>query len=73
MTHRRTYQDKALTHVYVRDFQKSIVRPCWASSDEIYCGICMRGTVQAVEGSECRYCYSTVARVLGTGPPSVAH
>lgn len=61
-------QPKKLTHIYVRDAQKGFVRPCWSSGSELYCGMCMRGEVQAVVGSVCPICSSTVERVFEVTP-----
>jgi hypothetical protein len=67
--------EKTLTHIYVRDAQKGFVRPCWSSGTEVYCGMCMRGTVQPVVGEVCPICSSTVERILEVatgGAPRVA-
>jgi hypothetical protein len=67
--------DKTLTHIYVRDAQKGFVRPCWSTGAEVYCGMCMRGTVQPVVGEVCSICSSTVERILEVttgGAPRVA-
>jgi hypothetical protein len=56
--------EKTLTHIYVRDAQKGFVRPCWATGAELYCGMCMRGTIQPVIGAVCPICSSTVERIL---------
>jgi hypothetical protein len=65
MTHRANSQtEKTLTHIYVRDAQKGFVRPCWATDTEVYCGRCMRGTIQPVVGAVCPLCSSTVERIL---------
>jgi hypothetical protein len=67
--------EKTLTHIYVRDAQKSFVRPCWSTGAEVYCGMCMRGTVRPVVGEVCSICSSTVERILEVatgGAPRVA-
>jgi hypothetical protein len=67
--------EKTLTHIYVRDAQKGFVRPCWLSGTEVYCGMCMRGTVQPAVGEVCPICSSTVERILEVatgGAPRVA-
>jgi len=56
--------EKTLTHIYVRDAQKGFVRPCWSAGAEVFCGMCMRGTVQPVVGEVCPICSSTVERIL---------
>jgi hypothetical protein len=63
-----TTSPKTLTHVYVRDAQKGFVRPCWASGAELYCGMCLRGTVQPAIGEVCPICSSTVERILEVAP-----
>ena len=45
--------ERTLTHIYVRDSQKGFVRPCWSSREAIYCGTCLKGTVQPVVGEVC--------------------
>jgi len=60
--------EKTLTHIYVRDAQKGFVRPCWATGSEVYCGMCLRGVVQAVVGEVCPICSSTVERILEVAP-----
>ena len=60
--------EKTLTHIYVRDAQKSFVRPCWSTGTEVYCGMCMRGIVQPVVGAVCPICSSTVERILEVAP-----
>jgi hypothetical protein len=60
--------EKTLTHVYVRDAQKGFVRPCWATGTELYCGMCMRGTIQPAIGAVCPICSSTVERILEVTP-----
>lgn len=64
MQHQSNSQPKALTHVYVRDSQKGFIRACWSSGEELYCGMCMRGTVAAEVGNTCPICSSTVERIL---------
>jgi hypothetical protein len=67
--------EKTLTHIYVRDAQKCFVRPCWSSGTDVYCGMCMRGTVRPVVGEVCPICSSTVERILEVatgGAPRVA-
>jgi hypothetical protein len=64
MKHQPVPQPKTLTHIYVRDAQKGFVRPCWSSGGVVYCGMCMRGEVQAETGSVCPICASTVERIL---------
>jgi len=59
---------RTLTHIYVRDSQRGFVRPCWATDTEVYCGMCMRGTIQRVVGAVCSICSSTVERILEVGP-----
>jgi hypothetical protein len=57
--------ERTLTHIYVRDAQKGFVRPCWATSPkEVYCGMCMRSTIQPMVGAVCPICSSTVERIL---------
>jgi hypothetical protein len=60
--------EKTLTHIYVRDTQKRFVRPCWATRREIYCGMCLRGTIQPAVGEVCPICSSTVERILEDAP-----
>jgi hypothetical protein len=60
--------EKTLTHIYVRDAQKSFVRPCWSTGTEVYCGMCMRGIVQPVIGAICPICSGTVERILEVAP-----
>ncbi len=60
--------EKTLTHIYVREAQKSFVRPCWSAGTEVYCGMCMRGIVQPVVGAVCPICSSTVERILEVTP-----
>jgi hypothetical protein len=60
--------EKTLTHIYVRDAQKGFVRPCWSTGAEVYCGVCMRGVVQATVGAVCPICSSTVERILEIAP-----
>jgi len=60
--------ERTLTHIYVRDDQKDFVRPCWATDTEVYCGMCMRGTIQPVVGAVCPICSSTVERILEVVP-----
>lgn len=56
--------DKSITHIYVRDAQKAFVRPCWQSAEGLYCGMCMRSTIEPVIGAVCPVCSATVERVL---------
>lgn len=56
--------EKALTHIYVRDAQKAFLRACWRSGSDIYCGMCMRSTIEPVVGEVCPTCASTVERVM---------
>jgi hypothetical protein len=56
--------ERALTHIYVRDLQKHFIRPCWSKGSEVYCGICMTGTVQPIVGAVCPECSSRVERIL---------
>jgi hypothetical protein len=60
--------ERILTHIYVRDSQKRFVRPCWSTKEAIYCGTCLKGTVQPVVGEICTNCSSTVERVLEVAP-----
>lgn len=60
--------ERTLTHIYVRDSQKRFVRPCWSTREAIYCGTCLKGTVQAVVGEVCSNCSSTVERILAVAP-----
>ena len=64
MKHAETPQEKTLTHIYVRDAQKGFLRPCWSDGAEIYCGMCMRGAVEATVGASCSVCASVVERIL---------
>jgi hypothetical protein len=63
-----SHNENTLTHIYVRDAQKGFVRPCWANGTELYCGMCMRGTVKPVVGEVCPICSSTVERILEVTP-----
>jgi hypothetical protein len=63
-----SHTEKTLTHIYVRDAQNGFVRPCWATGTELYCGMCMRGTIQPVIGAVCPICSSTVERILEVAP-----
>jgi hypothetical protein len=56
--------EKKLTHIYVRDAREGSIRPCWIAGKKVYCGICMRGTVQPTVGQVCPICSSTVERIL---------
>jgi len=56
--------ERTLTHIYVRDSQNGFVRPCWSSKEAIYCGTCLKGTVQPMVGEVCSNCSSTVERIL---------
>ena len=70
------YAEKTITHVYVADAQKSFVRPCWKAEDGLYCGMCMRGTIEPVVGAVCSICSSTVERILEITPggkPKLGH
>lgn len=60
--------EMTLTHIYVRDAQKGFVRPCWATGTEVYCGMCMKGTIEPVVGAVCPICSSTVERILEVAP-----
>jgi hypothetical protein len=65
MTQRANSQtERTRTHIYVRDAHNGFVRPCWATDAEVYCGMCMRGTIQPVVGAVCPTCSSTVERIL---------
>lgn len=64
MKHQTNPQPKSLTHIYVRDAHKGFVRPCWTSGQELYCGICMEGLVEAEIGSVCPLCESVVERII---------
>jgi hypothetical protein len=69
MTQRANSQtERTLTHIYVRDAHNGFVRPCWATDTEVYCGMCMRGTIQPVVGAVCPICSSTVERILEVAP-----
>ena len=59
---------RTLTHIYVRDAPKGFIRPCWAVGKEVYCGMCMTGTIQPVVGEVCPICSSTVERILEDAP-----
>jgi hypothetical protein len=59
---------RTLTHIYVRDSQKGFVHPCWSAKEAIYCGTCLKGTVQPVVGEVCSNCSSTVERILEVAP-----
>jgi hypothetical protein len=63
--------EKTLTHIYVRDAQKAFVRACWRSGNDIYCGMCMRATIQPVIEEVCPICASTVERILEVAPGGV--
>jgi hypothetical protein len=56
--------ERALTHIYVRDVQKHFIRPCWSNGSEVYCGMCMKGTVKPAVGAVCPECSSRVERIL---------
>jgi len=76
MKHLATTQEKTLTHIYVRDAQKGFLRPCWSTGAEIYCGMCMRGAVEAKVGASCPVCASVVERILEVelgGAPRLGH
>jgi hypothetical protein len=60
--------ERTLTHIYVRDSRKGFVRPCWSVQEAIYCGTCLKGTVQPVVGAVCTICSSTVERILQAAP-----
>jgi len=60
--------EKRLTHIYVRDTQKGVVRPCWIAGTKLYCGICMTGTLQPVIGEVCPICSGIVERILDVVP-----
>jgi hypothetical protein len=64
MKERTNSQVKSLTHIYMRDAEKGFLRPCWAEGREIYCGVCMKGVVQAVTGASCPNCKSKVEQIL---------
>ena len=72
MKHLATTQEKTLTHIYVRDAQKGFLRPCWSTGAEIYCGMCMRGAVEAKVGASCPVCASVVERILAVEPGRAA-
>ena len=63
-----SHTERTLTHIYVRDAQNGFVRPCWATDTEVYCGMCMRGTIQPVVGAVCPACSSTMDRILKVAP-----
>jgi hypothetical protein len=65
--------EKKLTHIYVRDAKKAFVRPCWTTGAEVYCGMCMTGTIQSVVGEVCPICSSTVERILEVAPGGVSN
>jgi hypothetical protein len=55
---------RSITHIYVRDRQKTSVRACWRSADTLYCGLCMRTEIQPVIGAVCSTCGSSVEWIL---------
>jgi hypothetical protein len=68
MKHAATPQERTLTHIYVRDPQKGFLRPCWSTGTQIFCGMCMRGAVEATLGASCPICASVVERILEVEP-----
>jgi hypothetical protein len=59
-----SWNARTLTHIYVRDTQEGFLRPCWATGRELYCGMCMKGTIKPEVGEVCPICSSIVERIL---------